>query len=128
MRHGLLVGPRALASHVQRVLPAARVPEHELAMVEPVELTRRRSGAPGGGSNEDHGFIDEATEVFPETSFDVDELPTISSRGAFEALSGFDDASKEIGPVVLLETRKPQPDAEDYVRDLRRRIEDDDRR
>jgi eukaryotic-like serine/threonine-protein kinase len=129
MRHGLLVGPRALASHVQGVLPADRVPEHELAMVQPVELTRRRSSMPAGAANEDHGFNDEATEVASEMpGIDPEEPPTLSSRRAREALLGFDDGSRESGPVVLLETRKPPAEAEDYVRGLRRRIEDDERR
>ncbi len=127
MRRGLLVGPRALANHVQQVLPAARVPEHELAMVEPVELTKRRSGPPRAG--DDHGFTDEATEVVSSLAEEeLDEPPTLAGKAARGPLYGFDDGPKENGPVVLLETRKPPAEAEDYVRGLRRRIEDDERR
>ncbi len=131
MRHGLLVGPRALASHVQQVFPADRVPEQELAMVQPVELTRRRSNRPAElVLVEDHGFTDESTEILSEMPALDDELPTLGGRVTSGALLGFDDGSKESGPVVLLETRKPpaSAEAEDYVRSLRRRIEDDERR
>jgi hypothetical protein len=153
MRHGLLVGPRTLAHHVQQVLPAARVPEHELAMVAPVELTQRRpSMSPGVES--DAGFASEAGldseggygeprygEYAPYGHLDAedieydleDELHVIteeelaSPRSPRETLEGFDDDPRpESRPVVLLDHRKQASGADDYMRDLRRRLEDEE--
>jgi serine/threonine-protein kinase len=145
MRHGLLVGPRTLAHHIQQVLPAARVPEHELAMVAPVELTRRRSSAETEhdlgselGLDPAYGYAGRGSIVDDlEVEYDLeDELHVIteeelaSGGGGHRAaaLEGFDDPRAESGPVVLLDHRKPLGGADDYMRDLRRRLEDDDRR
>jgi serine/threonine-protein kinase len=156
MRHGLLVGPRTLAHHVQQVLPAARVPEHELAMVAPVELTRRRTSADssdawssstgfdsevGLGSEHDYappplaGYAVRGRRA-EEHEYELeDELHVITEdelaggRGHHGALHGFDDDPRaESGPVVLLDHRKPSARSDEYVRELRRRLEDDDRR
>jgi serine/threonine-protein kinase len=146
MRHGLLVGPRTLAHHVQQVLPAARVPEHELAMVAPVALTRRRTSdfedasESGFGSEVGLGPAYGFAGYEPVDTGDIeyeleDELHVITEdelaggRAHREALEGFDDDPRaESGPVVLLDHRKPLGGADDYMRDLRRRLEDEDLR
>ncbi len=120
MRHGMLVGPRAIAHYVWELFPAERLPEEELALVQAPSEQAAAQPAPqpeedwsvplGGDLTEEEGFtwsepgIEDAESLpsVPPDAFDaVDldellppdaiELPLESDTLPPEPFAGFDD-------------------------------------
>ncbi len=148
MRHGLLVGPRAIAHHVREVVPGERLVEEELALVPGLP---EEGGGAVGVEEPMSGSLDLAAEAVlvddmdePARPFAILDIDTASdmeqlkgfddldSGAAPSPLKGFDEDLEGSGdrPIVLLDKAKkgagPVGAAEgDYLEDLRRRLEAD---
>lgn len=146
MRHGLLVGPRAIAHYVREVVPGERLVEEELALV-PELPAEEAEGAPelGSGSLDlaaEAILVDEVDDGDEDGAFGILDIQTASdlerlegfddldSGSAPSPLEGFDEDLEASGdrPVVLLDKAKksgPRGSGSegDYLEDLRRRLE-----
>lgn len=117
MRHGLLVGPRQTASFVNHVWPTEREHDTSLAMVDVEERpkTLRPSERP----------LFELEESDLQALESVPAAPPPASE-SLAVLAAFDEG-RVSAPVLLLDQRKaPAVEAVDYMRELHRRLEDED--
>ncbi len=142
MRHGLRVGPRAVAHFVREVIPGERMMEEDLGLVPdrpPSQEIDVETGAPApilpldplgdvtiDGDVEDDDLI---SAVVMDDEADSMETKTIPPA----PLEGFDEDLQQSGdrPVVLLDKAKKKvselPDADDsYLQELERRLGDPD--
>ena len=138
MRHGLRVGPRAIAHYVREVAPGERLREEDLGLVpdRPPSSDIELEPAPllaldpiGGDEFSDAVLVDDAELVEED---DVEEIDSFDGKTIPPApLEGFDEDLQQSGdrPVVLLDKAKKlsePPDAEDsYLQELSRRLEED---
>lgn len=144
IRHGLLVGPRAVARYVSQIVPAEPVREEELALVD----------APHSGYEAeieidpslDHEGLLEDLQLLslpadpgydpPPDALDLEsfgddfERPTTPTEppGAPDGLvlDGFDDDPARERPVVLLSSPKRRHQDDDLVRRLEERFREGD--
>ncbi|MCB9620895.1 MAG: protein kinase [Sandaracinus sp.] len=144
MRHGLIVGPRAIAAYLAEIEPSSPVAEEEVALVPPstADLAPPSVDAPPSAESarEDavyftEGGLEESAEMplAEELLEDVelladDDSERPSALSVVPApLAGFEEAEgTENGPVVVLD--KPRAKAEeepedDYLAELGRRLD-----
>ncbi len=145
IRHGLLVGPRAVSRYVNQVVPTEPIREEELGMVDvrpPSEPAAADPELDHEGLLEDLQLLSLPPDLYgqetapePIDLSDLDERTTTPSdpprrdqvelRSGALVLDGFDDdPSRTSRPVVLLDQpkRKTGRPPSDYVRRLEERL------
>lgn len=143
MRHGLVVGPRAIAAYMNEILPSVPVTEEAMALVPPSqseppaqEPRRLHVEFPSSAELREVGLFDgedvgdaDGDDVADDDVELVEEpmRPSVLSV-APAPLAGFEEAeSTEEGPVVVLDKPRPKPDDEppedDYLAELGRRLD-----
>lgn len=148
MRHGLVVGPRAIAAYLSEILPSERVAEESVALVPPsqaelsaqeppraAEPRSQRVELPTSAELREAGLFDdeESAEHVGDDEFVEDEVDLVDEPMRPSALSvapaplaGFEEAeSTEEGPVVVLDKPRPkdEPPEDDYLAELGRRLD-----
>ncbi len=130
LRHGLLVGPRAIATYLSQLFPSERVAEHEMGLVPPSDAPHAHADP----ASTDALLVDDAD--FEEVDEDA-ARPLDAPEIADDSLPGFLPISiDETGgrPVVLLDAKKKRSKREDetpvapadgYLEDLMRRLEEE---
>ena len=156
MRHGMLVGPRAIAAYVYDLFPAQRLPEEDLALVKeqdepedegnwsvPFGADSQPPAAVGGWEEPGIEVMDaDSLPSVPPDAFDEIELedalpaesmelPLASDTVPPEPFAGFDEEMTAAGdrPVVLLDSKKDsgaEGEDADYLAELERRLTEED--
>ncbi|MCA9574732.1 MAG: serine/threonine-protein kinase [Polyangiales bacterium] len=122
LRNGLMLGPRQVARYVHSVVPAERVLEPELSLVNSgAHETARQSSAPDAIQDLE---LDDLEPVEASVAFGArDTLTDVPVRGV-EVPDGRVGGVAN-GPAVLLDTQKRVSAERNYLDQLDRRLKDD---